>query len=495
MNALSSSEFEARQSHIDAERRQQIGPHLSEESFELRGLWLSFRDSHVEATFTRDTFAESINFIRAYLLAGVGLYVVFGFLDIFVGGSFTRYLLAIRYGVVCPILLGILCLTFSPLFLRFGQWALSTAMLSSGIGVVVMTAIMPAPFNSQYYAGIIMVVIYCGSLIRLKFSYSIMISIFLVVSYQLSAVWLNPIPQNMVISNDFFLVMANAVGLFSGYIQELYIRRTYASRKIIEMKNEVTKILLRESDKANKAKSEFLANMSHELRTPLNAIIGFSDLIGRQVYGPLNNERYEDYIKDIHDSGSNLLSIINDVLDMTRAEAGKLEIREDEVDIGQLLDECVDVCQSRALQKKVALVLCQGVFPVSANIDRRLFVQLILKILSNAVKFSHEKGEVKVSFSGSPEDGILIQVTDHGIGIDAEDIERVFRPFEQVESAYARKNGGTGLGLPFAKKLAEIHGGSLTLESAINKGTTVSIRLPANRFLPQPEVSKLVANA
>jgi signal transduction histidine kinase len=288
--------------------------------------------------------------------------------------------------------------------------------------------------------------------------------------------------------------MANAVGLFSGYIQELYIRRTYASRKIIEMKNEVTKILLRESDKANKAKGEFLANMSHELRTPLNAIIGFSDLIERRVYGSLNNERYEDYITNIHESGTNLLSIINDVLDLTRAEAGKLDIREDEVDIGQLLHECVNLCQASARQKKVALIFSREVSPVSANVDRRLCVQLILKILSNAVKFSHENGEVRVSFAGSADDGILIQVTDHGIGIDPKDIDRVFRPFEQVESAYARHNGGTGLGLPFARKLAEIHGGSLSLESAINEGTTVSIRLPPNRFVPKPAISKLAVN-
>src|SRR5262249_20122627 len=152
-----------------------------------------------ESDFVRETFASSINFIRAYLLAGVGLYIIFGFLDAFVGGSVTRYMWAIRYGVVCPILFGVFCLTFLPGFQCLGPWGVSTAMLSSGLGVVVMTAIMPEPFNSQYYAGIIMVVIYCGSLIRLKYSYSVMISIFLVLSYQLSAIWLNPIPRAMLI--------------------------------------------------------------------------------------------------------------------------------------------------------------------------------------------------------------------------------------------------------------------------------------------------------
>src|SRR5205823_2156479 len=130
-------------------------------------------------------------------------------------------------------------------------------------------------------------------------------------SYQVSALWLNPISRNVLISNDFFLVMANVVGLFSGYIQELYIRRTYASRRIIEQKNEVTSILLCEANKSNKAKSDFLANMSHELRTPLNAIIGFSDIIRQQVKGPLGNPAYEDYIVEINESGIGLLNSVN----------------------------------------------------------------------------------------------------------------------------------------------------------------------------------------
>ncbi|MBS0412045.1 MAG: hypothetical protein JSR86_19150, partial [Proteobacteria bacterium] len=146
----------------------------------------------VERQFTRETFVQSLTFIRAYLLAGTALYFTFGLLDLTVGGRLWGALLAIRYGVVCPILLGIFGLTFLKGFFRFGQWALAAAMLSSGFGVVVMTAIMAPPFNSLYYAGIIMVVIYCGSLIRLKYRYSVLISLFLVGGYQASALWINP---------------------------------------------------------------------------------------------------------------------------------------------------------------------------------------------------------------------------------------------------------------------------------------------------------------
>ena len=156
---------------------------LGSQRFELDGFWLRFRDSDIEAVFTSETFAQSINFIRAYLLAGTALYSSFGLLDLTVGGSIAPFLLLIRWGVVCPILIGIFGLTFLPGFARIGQWALSASMLATGFGVVAMTAIMSSPFNSAYYAGIIMVVIYCTSLIRLKYRYSAAISLLLVIGY------------------------------------------------------------------------------------------------------------------------------------------------------------------------------------------------------------------------------------------------------------------------------------------------------------------------
>ena len=294
-----------------------MSPPLDAKSFDLKVPWLRFRDPAVEAVFTRETFAQSINFIRAYLLAGMGLYFVFGLLDIIVGGGIANYLLIIRYGIVCPILFGIFCLSFLPVFFRIGQWALAAAMLSSGFGVVVMTAIMRAPFNSLYYAGIIMVVIYCGSLIRLKYRYSLMISAFLVLSYQISAIWLNPIPRNMLISNDFFLVMASAVGLFSGYIQELYVRRAYASRKIVDEARQY-------ADLANQAKSVFLATMSHEIRTPLNGVLGMVQAMAGE---PLSG-RQRERLQVIGQSGEMLLAILNDMLDLSKIDAGKLALGE-----------------------------------------------------------------------------------------------------------------------------------------------------------------------
>src|SRR5438270_20374 len=172
--------------------------------FELDLYRLQFRDRRAERIFQSDTLAQSVHFIRAYLIAGTLLYVAFGILDAILGGGARILIWSIRFGVVTPILLTIFLLTFRRIFVKLMQPALAMAMLSSGLGVVAMTAIMGAPFNSLYYAGLIMVVSYCGSLIRLNFRYSAAIAVFLFGCYQVVGLWLNPIPTPLFISNDFF---------------------------------------------------------------------------------------------------------------------------------------------------------------------------------------------------------------------------------------------------------------------------------------------------
>jgi signal transduction histidine kinase len=461
-----------------------------EPNYDLDIVRLRFRDRDVERTFERDTLQRSLSVIRVYVIAGVLLYLVFGALDRAVGGNAAHTLLVIRYGFVCPILLAVSVLSFFPVFTRIGQYALACNMVSSGLGVVVMTAFMPPPYNAQYYAGLLMCLIYCSSLIRLHFSFSIYISVILVGAYQVVAGFVNPLPFPTLISNDFFLIMATGVGLFSGYYQELYVRKSYVSQQIIEAKNAALKSLLIEADNANKSKSEFLATMSHELRTPLNAIIGFSDVLKKQLYGTLGNERYLEYVADINASGLHLLAIINDILDLAKAEAGKLELREDTFDMIQCVQDCIQMCRGRADEGGIKLTLDAPQWELDAFGDERLLRQLILNLVSNGVKFTPPNGQVRVRLTAEKGVGIFIEVFDTGIGIPPEHLDRVLRPFEQVERALSRRHGGTGLGLPFAKKIAELHGGSLWLESEVDKGTHVGVRLPAERLIlhnyPQP---------
>jgi two-component system cell cycle sensor histidine kinase PleC len=445
-------------------------------------LWLRFTDPETERRFSRRALRESMIFIRTYLLGGIALYMAFGVLDSRLGGRAAASLFVIRYVIVAPVLLTVLGLTFSSRFEKFNQFASAIAMAMAGLGVVAMTAVMPPPFNSNYYAGLIMVVIYCDSLIRVDFIASVIISVSLVLLYEVSAVLINPLPMADLISNDFFLAMATLVGLLSSYIQETQTRKAYIAQRTIETKNEIANVLLVEANKANHSKSEFLANMSHELRTPLNAIIGFSDIMDRETFGPVGNTHYASYVKDIAASGYHLLSIINDILDLAKAEANKITLEERDVDLVQLAAESIRMCEPKALQSGIKILLRSCGDQVVVRADGKLILQILLNLVSNAVKFSHDGRQVEVTVAISDR-SVLVRVRDEGIGIPATDVERVLRPFEQVENSLTRRHSGTGLGLPYAVKLAELHNGTLWIESQVNVGTSVTVALPRERFV------------
>jgi signal transduction histidine kinase len=340
---------------------------------------------------------------------------------------------------------------------------------------------LPAPLNSQYYAGVIMVVIYSGSLLGLRFYNSVMITTVIVAAYQVVSTSINPIPTIDWISNNFFLGMATGVGLFCSYILETHARNNYIAQKIIETKNQVMQALLSEAEAANRAKSEFLAVMSHELRTPLNAILGFSEMFKEQMLGPLGSAKYVEYAGDIHSSGKHLLAIISDILDLAKAESGKLELSESDFDINEMITSTLRLFQTTADEDGTRLEFTPGPSHLHVHADERLVRQVALNLISNAMKFTHPGGTITIDVQASYQTGVVLTVQDTGIGIAAENLDRVLRPFEQVASAFSRSHGGTGLGLPYSKKVVEIHGGMLRLSSRLGIGTSVRVELPAGR--------------
>ena len=234
---------------------------------------------------------------------------------------------------------------------------------------------------------------------------------------------------------------------------------------------------------ADRTKSEFLANVSHELRTPLNAIIGFSEMMEREVFGPLGADQYKEYIHDIRKSGTSLLEVINDILDLSKIETGELKLSEEAIDPDSLIEKCLRVVKPHAKTGGVELSIEFDSSLPAIRADEHKFKQILINLLSNAVKFTEKGGKVYVSAEIDESRGLVISITDTGIGIAAEDIPVILMPFGQADSSLARKYEGTGLGLPLAKSLIEMHGGALELESVLGTGTTVTVNFPPDRII------------
>ena len=256
-------------------------------------------------------------------------------------------------------------------------------------------------------------------------------------------------------------------------------------RKQMEMSLRMAK---ERADAANNAKSSFLANMSHELRTPLNAVIGFSEIMMNETFGPLGSDKYIEYLGDIHLSAKHLLEIINEVLDMSKIESGKVDLDEQEIDIAGLVTSVIRIMESRAFKSEVKLTIeIEDKIPTLIA-DMRLIRQVLINLVSNAVKFSKKGQEIKTKVFVDELGDLILSVEDHGIGIPKDKIKDALEPFGQImDSQHAKEQQGTGLGLPLARAMVELHGGHLELESDVGKGTIVTITLPSRRIKMKPD--------
>jgi signal transduction histidine kinase len=228
--------------------------------------------------------------------------------------------------------------------------------------------------------------------------------------------------------------------------------------------------------------------MSHELRTPLNAIIGFSEMMLREVLGELGNEHYRAYVGDIHASGTHLLQIINDILDLSKAEAGKIELCEDVFDLRDIMRSVDQLTAGRVHEAELTeeVTFSDDLPPLRG--DERKTKQVLLNLITNAVKFTPPGGRITVSVGFDHEDGLFVTVADTGIGIAEHDLDRVLMPFEQVDSSLSRQHQGTGLGLPLVKAIMEMHGGRLRLKSELGVGTSVTVIFPPERVILDPSL-------
>jgi len=456
-------------------------------SYEMGMLTLRFRDRQIEDRFSADNFARQINVMRLSIVMGAVVFGLFGFLDIYAIPDIVNEAWVARFGFACPYLLILVATTYASWFNHRTAWLLSSAVVAPSLAVIYMTAIAPPPGAYLYYGGLIVVLGYSSCLWRLSFLYTALVSVATMLVYEWVAFVVNPVPSGFFVSNNTFLCSAALFSVFVNYIQEYQLRRSFIDNEYLRRERTRSERLLSRSEAANRAKNDFLAIMSHELRTPLNAIIGFSEIIANQMFGPVGQPKYADYASDIRSSGTHLLSIINDILDISKAEAGKLLLEEEPIDPVESLNRAMRMFRQRASELGVELS-----FRVRDDIpwiiaDPRLFNQVAINLTSNALKFTPEGGHVWIEIGLDAARNLALTVRDTGIGVKKADIVRIFEPFVQVENAMSRTHQGTGLGLPLVRKIMSLHGGTVELESETGQGTTVTATFPKSRFVaPDP---------
>ena len=451
---------------------------MSDDAARMNRFSLRFADVGLEASFAEEQARKSQRPLRLVSLWVGGIVLVTWALA---GVLFSQVPHAhARIAVPMIVILGVLALGYllftAPRFLRFQQLIVITGMCVAAAAVVGWVAVLPRAMMA--YFGISVVTLHTFNvytLLRLRFPAATVCAWFAALLYlgYFGAI-------GVLTGYDFwgqviFLGAVNAFGMFASYQLDLHLRREYVAVRELKRAELELRLARDQAVAATLAKSKFLANMSHELRTPLNAIIGFSEVLIERMFGELN-EKQHDYVKDIHSSGKHQLSLINDILDLSKVEAGRMELDVTTFHLPSAIDNAMTLIRERAARHGVALE--SNIDPTLGEFrgDERKFKQIMLNLLSNAIKFTPEGGRIAVT-ARMQSPLLEVAVADSGAGIAPEDLPLMFEEFRQVGTDRAHKAEGTGLGLALSKRFIELHGGSIRVESALGKGSIFTFTL------------------
>jgi len=460
-----------------------------------------FKNPSTERAFREASFADARLLNRTTAAIAALIYLGFAIFDYVILGASLLFvvLLTLRLGLVCTAVIAVGLTTDAKRYPKADIAFLVLQLYVVAMFLVAVTARTPSGYlypPSVSSFGIVMIVLGNYVFIATRFFYSASVAMLASLSYLAVSLIFRPFSVWDLALEGSLLLGCNLLGVSMLYRIQTLQRRQYGMLTEERLQGErlqaqsrelktIARDLGRARDEAtiaNRAKSEFLAHMSHELRSPLNAIIGFTEVMTNCMFGPVEPARYREYVEDIHASGVHLLAVINDILDLSKAESGRMELNETRMNIGDTAAAAMRLVRERAYEATVRLTLdAPATLPLLRG-DERMVKQIILNLLTNAVKFTQPGGTVAVSARLEDDGRLALAVADTGIGIEPDDIPKVLEAYGQSDVARTRSSEGTGLGLPLVKSMAALHGGTIALESAPDEGTTVTVYFPADRL-------------